>query len=130
MIGKKLLGSGTIDCGQIAQCPTDGLGNEELFVRAALITAINIPLALLFAFSGMVWSGTAANLISLGAVDFGIVVDSTVIVMESIFVNFLRKGGSAFDRVVAANTGIPLGEATWTLLRTASIRAGVPSAMR
>ena len=74
------------------------LGN----IRAALITAINIPLALLFAFSGMVWSGTAANLISLGAVDFGIVVDSTVIVMESIFVNFIRKGGSAFDRVVAA----------------------------
>jgi cobalt-zinc-cadmium resistance protein CzcA len=74
------------------------LGN----VRAALITAINIPLALLFAFSGMVASGTAANLISLGAVDFGIVVDSTVIVMESIFVNFIRKGGSAFERVVAA----------------------------
>jgi hypothetical protein len=68
------------------------LGN----IRAALITAINIPLALLFAFSGMVASGTAANLISLGAVDFGIVVDSTVIVMESIFVNFVRKGGSAF----------------------------------
>src|ERR1019366_7562549 len=74
------------------------LGN----LRAALITAINIPLALLFAFSGMVASGTAANLISLGAVDFGIVVDSTVIVMESIFVNFIRKGGSAFERVVAA----------------------------
>ena len=74
------------------------LGN----VRAALITAINIPLALLFAFSGMVASGTAANLISLGAVDFGIVVDSTVIVMESIFVSFVRKGGSAFERVVAA----------------------------
>ena len=53
------------------------LGN----LRAALITAVNSPLALLFAFSGMVWSGTAANLISLGAVDFGIVVDSTVIVM-------------------------------------------------
>jgi len=74
------------------------LGN----VRAAIITAINIPLALLFAFTGMVASGTAANLISLGAVDFGIVVDSTVIVMESIFVNFIRKGGSAFERVVAA----------------------------
>src|ERR1700690_571401 len=74
------------------------LGN----LRAALITAINIPLALLFAFSGMVATGTAANLISLGAVDFGIVVDSTVIVMESIFVNFIRKGGSAFERVVAA----------------------------
>jgi cobalt-zinc-cadmium resistance protein CzcA len=74
------------------------LGN----LRAALITAINIPLALLFAFTGMVATGTAANLISLGAVDFGIVVDSSVIMMETIFVNFLRKGGSAFERVVAA----------------------------
>jgi cobalt-zinc-cadmium resistance protein CzcA len=70
--------------------------------RAALITAINLPLALLFAFTGMVASGTAANLISLGAVDFGIVVDSTVIMMESIFRNFARKGGTAFERIVAA----------------------------
>jgi cobalt-zinc-cadmium resistance protein CzcA len=70
--------------------------------RAALITAINLPLALLFAFAGMVTGGTAANLISLGAVDFGIVVDSTVIMMESIFRNFARKGGTAFERIVAA----------------------------
>ena len=53
--------------------------------RAALITAINIPLALMIAFIGMVATGTPANLISLGAVDFGIVVDSTVIMMENIF---------------------------------------------
>jgi cobalt-zinc-cadmium resistance protein CzcA len=70
--------------------------------RAALITAVNLPLALLFAFTGMVAGGTAANLISLGAVDFGIVVDSTVIMMESIFRNFARKGGTAFERIVAA----------------------------
>ena len=53
--------------------------------RAALITAVNIPLALMAAFVGMVASGTPANLISLGAVDFGIVVDSTVIMVENIF---------------------------------------------
>jgi cobalt-zinc-cadmium resistance protein CzcA len=70
--------------------------------RAALITALNLPLALLFAFTGMVAGGTAANLISLGAVDFGIVVDSTVIMMESIFRNFARKGGTAFERIAAA----------------------------
>lgn len=52
--------------------------------RAALIAAVNIPLALLIAFCGMVLSGTSANLISLGAVDFGIVVDATVIMMENI----------------------------------------------
>lgn len=52
-------------------------------VRAALITALNVPLALLAAFCGMVVTGTPANLLSIGAVDFGIVVDSTVIVMEA-----------------------------------------------
>ena len=54
-------------------------------VRAAIITAVNIPLALLIAFCGLVTTHTSANLISLGAVDFGIVVDSTVIMMENIF---------------------------------------------
>jgi len=54
-------------------------------LRAALLVALNLPLALLFAFFGMVSTGTQANLISLGAVDFGIVVDSSVIMMESIF---------------------------------------------
>ena len=53
--------------------------------RAALITAINIPIALLIAFVGLVATKTSANLISIGAVDFGIVVDSTVIMMENIF---------------------------------------------
>lgn len=53
--------------------------------RAALITALNIPLALMVAFIGIVVLGGSANLISLGAVDFGIVVDSTVIMMENLF---------------------------------------------
>ena len=53
--------------------------------RAAVLSALNIPLALLCAFIGMVATGTPANLISLGAVDFGIIVDSTVIVVENIF---------------------------------------------
>jgi cobalt-zinc-cadmium resistance protein CzcA len=71
-------------------------------VRAAIITALNIPLALLAAFCGMVATGTPANLISIGAVDFGIVVDSTVIVMESIF-HFLGSHGkgSIEDRILA-----------------------------
>ncbi|CAN5879832.1 CusA/CzcA family heavy metal efflux RND transporter [soil metagenome] len=68
--------------------------------RAALITALNIPLALLAAFCGMVATGTPANLISIGAVDFGIVADSTVIVMESIF-HFLgpRSRGAIDGRI-------------------------------
>jgi cobalt-zinc-cadmium resistance protein CzcA len=69
--------------------------------RAALITAANIPLALLVAFCGLVGSGTPANLISLGAVDFGIVVDSTVIMMENIFRHLGPHGkGTMGDRIL------------------------------
>jgi cobalt-zinc-cadmium resistance protein CzcA len=68
--------------------------------RAALITAINIPLALLIAFCGLVGTHTSANLISLGAVDFGIVVDSTVIMMENIFRHLGPHGrGTMIDRI-------------------------------
>ena len=56
-------------------------------VRAALIVAINIPLALLFAFSMLYFRGKSANLLSIGAVDFGIIVDSTVIIVENIYRN-------------------------------------------
>ena len=80
-------------------------------LRAALITALNIPLALLIAFIGLVASGTSANLISLGAVDFGIVVDSTVIMMENIFRHLGSHGkGSMRDRVMSAarEVGTPM----------------------
>jgi len=52
-------------------------------VRTALIVAINIPLALLFAFSLLYLRGKSANLLSIGAVDFGIIVDSCVIMVEN-----------------------------------------------
>src|SRR5258708_4482908 len=71
-------------------------------VRAALVTAVNIPLALLIAFSGLVTTGTSANLISLGAIDFGIVVDSTVIMMENIFRHLGDRGrGTMHERILA-----------------------------
>lgn len=54
-------------------------------VRVALIVALNIPLALLFAFTVMFVRNKSANLLSIGAVDFGIIVDSTVILVESIY---------------------------------------------
>jgi cobalt-zinc-cadmium resistance protein CzcA len=70
--------------------------------RAAIITALNIPIALLIAFIGMVVTATPANLISLGAVDFGIVVDSTVIMMENIFRHLGPHGrGTMADRILA-----------------------------
>jgi len=54
-------------------------------VRTALIVAINIPLALLVAFSVLYFRGKSANLLSIGSVDFGIIVDSSVIMVENIF---------------------------------------------
>ena len=51
-------------------------------VRAALLTAITIPLSLLFAFVCMHFSGIPANLLSLGALDFGIIVDGTLVMVE------------------------------------------------
>ncbi len=53
--------------------------------RSALIVAINIPLALLFAFAVLYLNNKSTNLLSLGAVDFGIIVDSSVIMVEAIY---------------------------------------------
>lgn len=55
------------------------LGN----LRAAGIVALAIPLSMLFAFSGMLQWGVAASLLSLGAIDFGMVVDSSVVMVEN-----------------------------------------------
>ncbi len=54
-------------------------------VRAAFIVALNIPLALMVAFSVLFLRGKSANLLSIGAVDFGIIVDSSVIMVENIY---------------------------------------------
>ena len=53
-------------------------------VRAALLTAVTIPLSLLFAFLCMHFTGIPANLLSLGALDFGIIVDGTLVMVEHI----------------------------------------------
>jgi cobalt-zinc-cadmium resistance protein CzcA len=53
--------------------------------RAAAIVAIVIPLSLLSTFIGLTWRGIPANLLSLGAMDFGIIVDGAVIVVENVF---------------------------------------------
>jgi cobalt-zinc-cadmium resistance protein CzcA len=67
------------------------LGN----VRAALITAAVIPLAMLMTISGMVQHRVSGNLMSLGALDFGLIVDGAVIIVE----NCLRRFGEAQHRL-------------------------------
>ena len=56
-------------------------------MRAGFIVALTIPLSMLFAFIGMEWLGLAANLMSLGAIDFGMIVDGAVVMVE----NSVRK---------------------------------------
>ena len=68
------------------------LGN----VRAALLTAAVIPIAMLMTISGMVLSGVSANLMSLGALDFGLIVDGAVIIVENCLRRLSESGkGSA-----------------------------------
>ena len=52
-------------------------------LRAAMIVAVAIPLSMLFAFAGMLRFGIAASLLSLGAIDFGMIVDSSVVMIEN-----------------------------------------------
>src|SRR6516162_9165676 len=59
------------------------LGN----LRSAVLVGLNIPFALLFAVIILVLRGESANLLSLGAVDFGIIIESAVILVENIFAN-------------------------------------------
>lgn len=60
-------------------------------LRSAIIVGANIPFALFFSIILLVLSGESANLLSLGAVDFGIIVDSAVIMVENIFRNFQKN---------------------------------------
>ncbi len=61
-------------------------------LRSATIVGLNIPFALFFAIILLVVQGEDANLLSVGAVDFGIIVDSAVILVENTFRNFQRPG--------------------------------------
>jgi cobalt-zinc-cadmium resistance protein CzcA len=71
------------------------LGN----LRSALIVSATIPFALLFAVVVLVLSGESANLLSMGAIDFGIIVDATVIMVENIYRHLAeRSAGGHADR--------------------------------
>ncbi len=76
------------------------LGN----IRLSLITALAIPCSLLFAFALMVSTGVSANLISIGAIDFGILVDAAIIVLERIHrrLQTIRPGENVLDVIADA----------------------------
>jgi cobalt-zinc-cadmium resistance protein CzcA len=76
------------------------LGN----LRAALLVAVTIPLSLLCAFFGMRWLGLSANLMSLGAIDFGMIVDGSVVFAER-FVRVLHADQAAGVRYASTAEG-------------------------
>src|SRR5579864_5986518 len=74
-------------------------------IRASLIVAAVIPLSMLAAFVGMNWIGVSGNLMSLGAIDFGLIVDGSVVMMENIYRRLAaadRSGTSMAHRVFEA----------------------------
>ena len=76
------------------------LGN----LRSAIIVGATIPFALFFAIGILVIRGESANLLSVGAIDFGLIVDATVIMVESVFRRLGQVVGSPADGSVAAST--------------------------
>ncbi len=76
---------------RVSQTLLEGMGLVLLVLilflgstRGALMVAITVPLSLLFAFILMRFTGIPANLLSLGAIDFGIIVDASIVVMENV----------------------------------------------
>jgi cobalt-zinc-cadmium resistance protein CzcA len=65
--------------------------------RAAIITALTIPLALLFAFIILHARNIPANLLSIGAIDFGIIIDGTVVMVENIYRELDARRGQIYD---------------------------------
>src|ERR1700758_36343 len=73
--------------------------------RAAVIVALTIPLSLLFAFIFLHGRGVPANLLSIGAIDFGIIIDGTVVMMENIYRELAERHGQDYklnEVIVAA----------------------------
>jgi heavy metal efflux system protein len=66
-------------------------------VRAAIIVALTIPLSVLFAFVFLHGRGVPANLLSIGAIDFGIIIDGTVVMMENIYRELAGREGQHYN---------------------------------
>ncbi|WP_454909461.1 efflux RND transporter permease subunit [Variovorax gossypii] len=77
-------------------------------LRSAIIVGVNIPFALFFSIIILVLMGESANLLSVGAVDFGIIVDASVILVENIFRNFQMPAAEQ-ARILASRDAKVLG---------------------
>jgi heavy metal efflux system protein len=83
-------------------------------LRSAIAIAMTIPFALLFSILMLVVTNQSANLLSLGAVDFGVIVDAAVILVENIFRNFQKPAAerrAVLEHYIEARLGAPLDRA-------------------
>jgi cobalt-zinc-cadmium resistance protein CzcA len=89
-------------------------------LRAGLVVATTIPLSLLFAILVMRWSGLSGNLMSLGAIDFGLIVDGAVIIVENA-VRRLSDRRNARDRPLSLEERVHVVEEATLEVRSASV---------
>ena len=89
-------------------------------LRISFLAAATIPFAVLFAFSMMVLTGQSANLISIGAIDFGILVDASIVVLESIYrkLSHRTENDTTIDLIIegTSNAATPVLFATLIIL--------------
>ena len=91
-------------------------------LRAGLIVAASIPLSALFMFTAMYLAGVPANLMSLGALDFGIIVDGSVVMVEQI----MRRLAQSGVRATISATGVSSGDSRLSTIRAAGAEVGRP----
>src|SRR5690348_2845826 len=84
------------------------LGN----LRAGLIVALAVRLSMLFAANLMMFTGISASLMSLGAIDFGLIVDSSVIMIENCMRQIAHRGGQASHAQIVRDAAIEVRKPT------------------
>jgi len=97
--------------------------------RAALITAAVIPLAMLFTLTGMARGGVSANLMSLGALDFGLIVDGAVIIIENCLRRFGERQHALGRDMTAAERFAETARATAEVIRPSLFGLGIITAV-
>jgi cobalt-zinc-cadmium resistance protein CzcA len=97
--------------------------------RAALITAAVIPLAMLFTLTGMARGGVSANLMSLGALDFGLIVDGAVIIIENCLRRFGERQHVLGRDMTAAERFAETASATAEVIRPSLFGLGIITAV-
>ncbi|MBD8637363.1 CusA/CzcA family heavy metal efflux RND transporter [Stenotrophomonas sp. CFBP 13725] len=97
--------------------------------RAALITAAVIPLSMLFTLTGMARGGVSANLMSLGALDFGLIVDGAVIIIENCLRRFGERQHALGRDMTAAERFDETARATAEVIRPSLFGLGIITAV-